>query len=94
MVSVKCKGGGDGSSNGRITLSSIDGSNYTKIINSEGEGIKIKLIASRANGSNTLGFVARDGYSANHQMIAMILPFDISTYGTYKGVSLVKVDLL
>ncbi|HGM6911187.1 TPA: hypothetical protein ACKQDN_004189 [Serratia marcescens] len=92
-VNVRCSGGGGNTASGKLTLKSTSGKNTVEMKNSDGDVIPVQLIASKETGSNILRFTAKEGYFVGHQIWSKILPFSISTYGTYSGIAVVDVTV-
>ncbi len=87
---VTCSGGGTATV--RLTFQSIDGGgDIAKMKNANGDIIPVKLFFS--NESNSVYFPVQGGYDVARTLYARIQPYNITTYGEYKGSSLVALEL-
>ncbi|EMB6256668.1 hypothetical protein V3508_005108 [Serratia marcescens] len=92
---VSCSGGTEGTATARLTFSSINGrNNVVEMKNNDGDVIPSKLVMSSTGESNIAYFTVRDGYTNVHTFHARIQPYNISTYGEFKGSGLLKVEVL
>ncbi|MHA6679841.1 hypothetical protein ACX43S_25480 [Enterobacter cloacae] len=90
---IRCSGGGRNTASGKLILKNASGGNKVDMKNDDGDVIPVQLIASKQTGSNTLSFVAKDGYFIGHQVWSKILPFEISSYGVFSGSAIIDVTV-